>query len=99
MDVWLDAVPQSGVRMAIYAPESSDQPVGVGTPDKADPTRLLWSGGHWSGEGAWYALITNDNTAAVQYRVISNQQDIGKKTCWSYWEYIGENPVYWTKCQ
>jgi hypothetical protein len=98
MDVWLDAAPSSGVGMAIFAPNGSDKPVGVGTPDKADQTRLVWSGGHWSGEGSWYALVTNNNPASVQYRVTSSQQDISNKTCWSYWEYIGSNPVYWTKC-
>ncbi len=99
MDVWLDATPRTGVGMTIYAPNGSDQPVGRGTPHNADPTRLVWSGGHWSGDGYWYALITNSNPISIQYRVTSTQQDITNKTCWSYWEYIGSNPVYWTKCQ
>ena len=99
MDVWLDATPHSGVGMAIYAPNGSDQPIGRGTPYNADPTRLVWSGGHWTGGGYWYALITNSNPMAIQYRITSSQQNISNKSCWSYWEYIGSSPVYWTKCE
>ncbi len=99
IDVWLDAAPQNGVAMAIYAPNGSDKPVGHGSPDKANPTRLLWSGGNWQSEGDWYALITNGNPVSVQYKIGRTQMDISNKTCWSYWEYIGPDRVYWTKCQ
>ena len=99
MDVWLDASPHIGVSMSIFAPNGGVEPIGRGTPFNADPTRLLWSGGHWSGSGYWYARITNSSPVSVQYRVTSSQQDISNKTCWSYWEYIGTMPVYWTKCE
>ncbi len=99
MDVWLESSPHSGVAMAVYAPNNFDRPVGRGTPDKADPTRLLWSGGHWSGEGNWYALITNSNPMSIQYKIGRTQMDISNKSCYSYWEYIGTNLVYWTKCE
>ncbi len=98
MDVWLDANPVGGVSMAIYAPNGSDKPVGYGTPDKSNADRLLWSGGHWQGEGNWYARIANNNPLPVQYRIQSNARDISNKSCYSYWEYIGSNLVYWTRC-
>ena len=100
MDVWLDATPHAGVSMAIFAPNGGDHPIGQGTPFNADPTRLLWSGGHWDGGGYWYARITNSNPVSVQYRVTSSQQDIGNRSCFSYWEYLvnSPNPVYWTEC-
>jgi hypothetical protein len=97
IDVWLEATPLGGVGMLIYAPNGSDVPIGRGTLSKDD--RLGWSGGHWSGEGYWYALVTNGNPMSIQYRITSSQQDISNKSCWSYWEYIGSTPVYWTKCQ
>ena len=98
MEVWLDATPHSGVSMAIFAPNGGDHPIGQGTPFNADPTRLVWSGGHWSGGGYWYARITNSNPTSVQYRVSSSEQDISNKSCFSYWETIGTSPVYWTEC-
>jgi hypothetical protein len=100
MDVWLDATPHTGVSMAIFAPNGGDHPIGHGTPFNADPTRLLWSGGHWDGDGYWYALIVNSNPVPVQYRVTSSQQDISNRSCFSYWENYATSsvPVYWTEC-
>ena len=99
MDVWLDARPPSGMNMAIYAPYELNRPIGRGTPNKSDPTRLNWSGGYWRADGDWYALVTNGNSFPVQYRITSTQTGIGKKSCYSYWEYIGSNYVYWTVCE
>jgi hypothetical protein len=99
MDVWLDANPASGVKMAIFAPNGSDKPIGNGTPYKSDPTRLSWSGGHWQARGNWYALITNGNPFPIQYKIERAQREIGEKSCYSYWEYIGANLVYWTECE
>ena len=96
IDVWLEANPLGGVSMAIYAPNGSDAPIGRGTPDNSQ--RLVWSGGHWEGEGNWYALIANSNPVSVQYRIQSSARDISNKSCYSYWEYIGTSLVYWTKC-
>jgi hypothetical protein len=96
IDVWLEANPLGGVSMAIYAPNGSNQPIGRGTPDNSG--RLVWSGGHWEGEGNWYAQITNSNPVAVQYRIQTSGRDVSNKSCYSYWEYIGTNRVYWTSC-
>lgn len=98
MDVWLDASPQNGVSMSIFAPNGGDHPIGQGTSYNADPTRLFWAGGHWNGDGYWYARITNNSPVSVLYRVTSSQQDISNRSCWSYWEHIGSAPVYWTEC-
>jgi hypothetical protein len=101
MDVRLNASPLSGVSMVIYAPNGSDQPIGRGTLDNADSSRLIWSGGHWNGDGSWYALVTNSNPIPVQYRITSTHQDISNKTCRSYWENLpnGLTNVYWTVCE
>ena len=96
IDVWLEANPLGGVSMAIYAPNGSDKPVGHGSPDNSN--RLVWSGGHWEGGGNWYAQITNSNPVAVQYRIQTSARNISNKSCYSYWEYIGPNLVYWTQC-
>ena len=98
MDVWLDASPHTGVSMAIFAPDGGDRPIGQGSPFNADPTRLFWSGGHWSGDGFWYARISNDSPVSVLYRVTSSQQDISNRSCFSYWEHIRTALVYWTEC-
>lgn len=98
IDVWLDSNPASGMSMAVFAPNGSDKPIGRGTNTNANPGRLLWSGGNWRANGNWYALITNGNPYAVQYKVGRNQMDIVKHECHSYWEYIGTNYVFWTVC-
>jgi hypothetical protein len=98
IDVWLDANPLGGVSMAVFAPNGSDKPIGYGTPDHSDTPRLIWSGGHWQGEGNWYAKITNGSSVPVQYQIQTSAKDISNKSCYSYWEYIGTALVYWTKC-
>ncbi len=99
MDVWLDANPHLNVTLSIFAPGQFQRPMGRGTPDKTDPTRLVWSGGNWREHGDWIAQITNYNPVAVQYKVGTNTQAGGAKSCYSYWEHIGADPVYWTECK
>lgn len=98
MSVWLDSNPHSGMDMAVYSPDGGGSLVGHGTPDNANPDRLLWSGGHWSASGNWYALITNRNSVAVQYAVTDSGHQMGEKSCHSYWENIGTSRVFWTVC-
>ena len=98
MDVFLDAVPHSNVKMLIYAPNQLYKPIGQGTPYRSDPTRLVWSGGHWNASGNWYASVTNNNPMAIQYRLTSSAQDMSNKSCYGYWEWIGSNYVYWKIC-
>ena len=99
MDVWLDAVPHSNISMAIYAPYQWHKPIGYGTPFAKDPSRLVWSGGHWDANGDWLAKISNNNPMAIRYLLSSSARDISNKSCSSYWEYIGPNLVYWTHCE
>ena len=99
MQVFLDTdPPNNNVTLSIYAPGQLNKPIGKGTPYTLDRTRLVWNGGHWNSNGDWLAVITNYNPMAVRYKITSSAQDISNKTCHSYWEKIGNNPVYWTIC-
>lgn len=98
MDVFLDAIPLSNVSMEIFAPNQFHRPVGYGTSSK-DGARLVWAGGHWKSQGDWVAKITNGNPVPISYRLSSSAIDISNKSCYSYWEWIGPNYVYWTECR
>ena len=98
IDVFLDATPLSGMALYVYAPGNLSDPIGQGTPQKSTG-RLVWAGGHWQSEGDWFARVTNSNPMAVQYTLTSSAHEINKKSCYSYWEHIGTQPVYWTECQ
>jgi len=98
IDVFLDANPLSGMALDVYAPGKLSDPIGRGTLQQATG-RLVWAGGHWNSEGDWFARVTNGNPMAVQYTLTSSAHGISKKSCYSYWEYIGTQPVYWTECQ
>lgn len=98
MDVLLQAQPIGGMKMEVFAPGNLGDPIGQGTPQRG-LDGLAWSGGHWESNGAWFARITNDTFSAVQYRVISNTFVIGTCETISYWEYIGQTLVYWTRCK
>ena len=98
MDIFLEAKPLDGMTMEVYAPGQLDQPIGHGT-FQAATGALVWAGGHWQSEGNWLARVINGNPVPVQYKLSSSTKDISNKTCYSYWEYIGDQPVYWTKCQ
>jgi len=98
MDVFLEAKPLGGITLEVYAPGQLDQPIGHGT-FQAATGRLVWAGGHWQSEGNWLARVTNGNPASAQYKLTSSAKDISGKSCYSYWEDIGNQPVYWTVCQ
>ena len=98
IDVLLQAKPLDGVTIDVFAPNQLGQPIGRGTMQKA-LGGLVWAGGHWNAEGDWLAQIRNNNSTAVQYKLSSNVKDISNKTCESYWEFIGTEPVYWTVCE
>jgi hypothetical protein len=98
IDVKLTTEPHSGVLLDIFAPNQSDVPIGRGTATKSDPPTLIWSGGSWRTNGNWYARITNSYYAPIRYQLVSTATPMGKKDCYSYWEYIGPSLVYWTEC-
>jgi hypothetical protein len=98
MDVFLEAKPLDGVTMEVYAPGLLDQPIGQGT-FQAATGRLVWAGGHWQSEGAWLARVINGNSVPIQYKLTSSVKDVAGKSCYSYWENIGTERVYWTECR
>ena len=98
MDVFLEAKPLDGLSLEVYAPGNLDQPIGHGTL-QSSTNRLVWAGGHWQSEGDWLGRVTNGNPVTVQYKLDSSGRDISNKSCYSYWENIGANPVYWTECE
>ncbi len=98
MDVFLQAKPLDGITMEVYAPGELDQPIGHGTYQAATGS-LVWAGGHWQSEGNWLARIVNGNSFSVQYKLTSSAKNISGKSCYSYWENIGDARVYWTECQ
>lgn len=97
MDVALQAKPLDGIAFQVYAPNQLGQPVGQGTYQNQTGS-LVWSGGFWQATGSWLAKLTNSNSTSAQYRITSAVKDLGNKSCYSYWEYIGDKYVYWTKC-
>ncbi len=99
IEVWLAPEPAWGVQMEVYAPGQLHRPIGRGTAYKGDPTRLVWSGGHWQAQGTWYARVVNGNPSAIRYTLTRAQFSLGNKSCYSYWEMIGTLPVYWTECR
>jgi hypothetical protein len=98
MDVSLEAKPLDGMTMEVYAPGQLDQPIGHGT-FQAATGALVWAGGHWQSEGNWLAHVINGNPVSVQYKLTSSAKDISNKTCYSYWENIGDARVLWTECR
>ena len=98
MDVFLEANPLDGLTMDVYAPGNLDRPIGQGTLDNKTH-RLAWAGGHWDSTGDWLARITNGNSSSVQYKLTSDTREIPKCESISYWEYIGKERVYWTRCK
>jgi hypothetical protein len=98
ISVFLDAKPLDGINMDIFAPGQLEQPIGRGTLQSATG-QLVWAGGHWQSEGDWLARVTNRTLTAVQYKLSSSTKDISNKSCYSYWEYIGNQPYYWTECR
>jgi hypothetical protein len=99
MEVFLDSDPSDGVSLSIFGPGNTSDPIGHGTVQK-NSQRLQWAGGHWNGEGVWYARITNNNSTTARFTFTSSSQAIGNKSCYSYWEnYPTGQRVYWTECQ
>jgi hypothetical protein len=98
MDVALQSKPLDGVTFEVYAPNQLGQPVGQGTYQNRTGS-LVWAGGFWQAAGSWLARIVNSNPMSVQYKMTSAVKDISNKSCNSYWEYIGDKYVYWTKCE
>ncbi len=98
IDALLQAQPLEAVKMEVFAPDAPDHPIGQGSPQRG-VDGLSWSGGHWNSTGDWLARITNTSPAAVQYRVVSATYVIGHCDSESYWEYVGPNLTYWTRCK
>ena len=98
IEVWMTAEPHLNVTLDIFAPNESSVPIGRGTPSKKDPTTVYWSGGSWRTNGNWYARVTNYYAAPIRYMLNSTATQLGTKSCYSYWEYIGKDYVYWTRC-
>jgi len=97
MDVALQSKPLDGVTLDIFAPNQLGQPIGQGT-YQSQTGSLVWSGGYWQADGSWLARIVNSSPTTAQYKITSVVKDISAKSCNSYWEYIGDKYVYWTKC-
>lgn len=98
MDVALQAKPLDGVSFEVYAPNQLGQPIGQGTYQNQTAS-LVWAGGFWQANGSWLARVVNSNPTSAQYKMTSAVKDISKKSCYSYWEYIGTHYVLWTKCE
>jgi hypothetical protein len=98
IDVFLEGKPLDGLSLEVYAPGQLDQPIGHGTLQAAT-NRLVWAGGHWQSAGDWLGRVTNSNPVSVQYKLVSSGQNISNKSCYSYWESLGNSSVYWTKCE
>lgn len=69
LEIWVDANGQSGIALAIYAPDQKDlygTPVGRGSPNQNEHRDLFWTGRSraW---GTWYAVVTNYNPYPVNY--------------------------------
>jgi hypothetical protein len=103
MDVWMTTYGQPGVGFAVYAPNQDlnapeTRPKGVGSYTNSDPNTLRWSGGSFTQKGVWIALVTNDGTKPVSFKLSSNQTAVNKN-CFSYGEfYPNGSYVTWTEC-
>jgi hypothetical protein len=98
IDALLESKIPDGVSMEIFSPSNLDHPIGRGTFER-NLGGLSWSGGHWESGGDWLARVTNGSSIAIQYRVTAATQEIDKCESISYWEWIGSNYVYWTRCK
>ena len=98
IDALLQARPLTGMAMEVFTPDNLNRPIGQGTFQRG-LDGLGWSGGRWDSQGAWLARATNGNSTPVQYRLVSATYAIGTCDSISYWEYIGPNLVYWTRCK
>lgn len=98
IDALLQARPLTGMTMEVFTPDNRERAIGQGTFQRG-LDGLGWSGGHWDSQGDWLARVTNGNPAPVQYRLVSATIGIGACESISYWEYIGPNLVYWTRCK
>lgn len=98
MDVFLEANPLDGMTFEVFTPDNLQRPIGQGSLDNTR-SRLVWAGGHWNSSGDWLARVNNANPMAVQYKLTSSTRVIGMCDSVSYWEWIGKNLVYWTRCR
>jgi hypothetical protein len=98
IDALLQARPLTDMAMEVFTPDNLNRPIGQGTFQRG-LDGLGWSGGRWDSQGAWFARVTNGNSTPVQYRLVSATYTIGACDSTSYWEYIGPNLVYWTRCK
>ncbi len=96
MDVFLDSSDLLGMSLQVFAPGNLDQPIGQGS---LEGGRRVWAGGKWNSTSDWLARVTNNNPKTVSYRLMSYTREIGVCDSTSYWEYIGKNLVYWTRCK
>lgn len=98
MDVFLEGNPLEGMTFEVFAPNNLQRPIGQGSLDNTR-SRLVWAGGYWNSSGDWLARVNNANPTAAQYKLTSTARVIGMCDSVSYWEYIGKNLVYWTRCR
>jgi hypothetical protein len=96
IDLFLDASDLSAMLMQVFAPGNLDQPIGQGSLERG---RLVWAGGKWNSSSDWLARVTNAGQATVWYHMVSYTREIGVCDSISYWEYIGKQRVYWTRCK
>ncbi len=82
LEVWVDANGQSGLELAIFAPEQKDlwggKPVGRGSFNKFRPEHDLFWTGYTRAFGTWYATLTNRNASPISYSI--NYQRVAKYT-------------------
>jgi hypothetical protein len=103
MDVWMTTYGQPGLGFAVYAPNQDlnapeTRPKGYGTYPNAEPNTLRWSGGSFTQRGIWIALVTNDSTKQLSFKLASNQSAVNKN-CFSYGEFLPSGSyITWTEC-
>ena len=72
LDIWLDANGQTGLSLAIYAPDQKDlygKPIGRGSFNKFELGHDLFWTGYTTARGTWYAVVTNGAPQPISYRL------------------------------
>lgn len=104
LEVWIDTYGKEGLGFGVYSPEQMAEgwpttpPKGRGASNqKGTGHDLFWSGQSPAG-GTWYVLVTNHNSAPMQYTIGSNSAQTDRFQCKSYWEWVAGVYTYWTWC-
>lgn len=61
--------------------------------------RAFWRGGHWGQLKDWGAKVINTLLRRVTVVLQLAGSKASGKNCYSYWEYIRDQLVFWTECQ